>query len=159
RRFSHHQQQYDTHMTKPELGVKRDCPECGARFYDLNKEPAHCPKCGHEFIPEALLRPRKTRAEEESNAGKETEAEKPATETSLADADDEKTAAKSNRRPSLDDDESDSDEEESGEDLPDIEDIEVDIDDDDDDENDDSLLDDDDDDDVANLVQPGGDDD
>ena len=26
-------------MSKPELGTKRDCPECGARFYDLTKDP------------------------------------------------------------------------------------------------------------------------
>ena len=57
-------------MSKPELGVKRDCPECGARFYDLTKEPAHCPKCDHEFIPEALLKPRRGRKEDEAPAAK-----------------------------------------------------------------------------------------
>ena len=31
---------------KPELGAKHDCAECSARFYDLNKDPAVCPKCG-----------------------------------------------------------------------------------------------------------------
>ena len=33
-------------MAKPELGSKRQCMSCGAKFYDLNKEPAVCPKCG-----------------------------------------------------------------------------------------------------------------
>lgn len=33
-------------MPKPEWGAKRDCGDCGARFYDLNRSPAHCPKCG-----------------------------------------------------------------------------------------------------------------
>lgn len=33
-------------MAQPELGSKRVCVSCGARFYDLNKEPAVCPKCG-----------------------------------------------------------------------------------------------------------------
>ncbi len=35
-------------MVKPELGLKRVCVSCGARFYDLTKMPAVCPKCGTE---------------------------------------------------------------------------------------------------------------
>jgi uncharacterized protein (TIGR02300 family) len=35
-------------MAKPELGTKRLCVSCGARFYDLGKVPAICPKCGTE---------------------------------------------------------------------------------------------------------------
>jgi uncharacterized protein (TIGR02300 family) len=33
-------------VAKPELGTKRLCANCGAKFYDLNKDPIHCPKCG-----------------------------------------------------------------------------------------------------------------
>jgi uncharacterized protein (TIGR02300 family) len=33
-------------MTKPELGTKRLCARCGARFYDLLHSPITCPKCG-----------------------------------------------------------------------------------------------------------------
>ena len=33
-------------MAKPELGTKRLCAGCGAKFYDLNKDPITCPKCG-----------------------------------------------------------------------------------------------------------------
>ena len=33
-------------MAKAELGVKLTCESCGARFYDLNKSPGVCPKCG-----------------------------------------------------------------------------------------------------------------
>lgn len=36
-------------MTKPELGTKRLCAECGARYYDLNTTPVTCPKCGAPF--------------------------------------------------------------------------------------------------------------
>jgi len=36
-------------VTKPELGTKRLCASCGARFYDLNKSPITCPKCGTPF--------------------------------------------------------------------------------------------------------------
>ncbi len=35
-------------MAKPELGEKHTCVSCGARFFDLGKEPAVCPKCGTE---------------------------------------------------------------------------------------------------------------
>jgi uncharacterized protein (TIGR02300 family) len=35
-------------MAKPELGTKRVCVSCGARFYDLTKQPAVCPKCSTE---------------------------------------------------------------------------------------------------------------
>lgn len=33
-------------MAKPELGTKRLCAGCGAKFYDLSKDPITCPKCG-----------------------------------------------------------------------------------------------------------------
>jgi uncharacterized protein (TIGR02300 family) len=36
-------------VAKPELGIKRLCAHCGARFYDLNHAPATCPKCGSVF--------------------------------------------------------------------------------------------------------------
>jgi uncharacterized protein (TIGR02300 family) len=39
-------------MAKPELGLKRTCVACGAKFYDLTKSPAVCPKCGTEQPPE-----------------------------------------------------------------------------------------------------------
>lgn len=35
-------------MGKVDLGEKLTCSSCGARFYDLNKSPAECPKCGAE---------------------------------------------------------------------------------------------------------------
>lgn len=42
-------------MVKPELGTKRTCPNCSARFYDLAKDPIECPKCGYSFVAESLL--------------------------------------------------------------------------------------------------------
>lgn len=33
-------------MAKVDLGMKLTCESCGARFYDLNKQPGICPKCG-----------------------------------------------------------------------------------------------------------------
>jgi uncharacterized protein (TIGR02300 family) len=35
-------------MAKPDLGLKRVCVSCGAKFYDMAKVPAVCPKCGTE---------------------------------------------------------------------------------------------------------------
>ncbi|HLQ90440.1 MAG TPA: TIGR02300 family protein, partial [Xanthobacteraceae bacterium] len=32
-------------MAKPELGTKRLCGSCAAKFYDLSKTPIVCPKC------------------------------------------------------------------------------------------------------------------
>jgi uncharacterized protein (TIGR02300 family) len=32
-------------VAKPELGIKRLCASCGAKFYDLSKSPIVCPKC------------------------------------------------------------------------------------------------------------------
>ena len=42
-------------MVKAELGTKRTCPSCGAKFYDLLKSPIICPKCGVSFIAATLL--------------------------------------------------------------------------------------------------------
>jgi len=46
-------------MAKPELGTKRVCVACSARFYDLTRVPAVCPKCGTEQ-PIEQPRPRRT---------------------------------------------------------------------------------------------------
>jgi uncharacterized protein (TIGR02300 family) len=32
-------------VAKPDLGTKRLCSNCGAKFYDLSKDPIVCPKC------------------------------------------------------------------------------------------------------------------
>lgn len=47
-------------MAKPELGTKRLCGSCGAKFYDLGKDPIVCPKCGTVFqvvVPVSRARP------------------------------------------------------------------------------------------------------
>ncbi len=36
-------------MAKPELGAKHQCQACGAKFFDLNRDPIVCPKCGTVF--------------------------------------------------------------------------------------------------------------
>ena len=48
-------------MGKIKRGIKRICQDCGALYYDLEKDPIICPKCGVEFDPEAILKSRRTR--------------------------------------------------------------------------------------------------
>ena len=48
-------------MSKPEWGVKRICPSCNARFYDLKRNPIICPKCETTFDPEAHVKKRRGR--------------------------------------------------------------------------------------------------
>jgi uncharacterized protein (TIGR02300 family) len=48
-------------VAKPELGQKQVCPNCQAKFYDLGRRPAHCPKCGTDFDPEEALKLRNRR--------------------------------------------------------------------------------------------------
>lgn len=50
-------------MAKPDWGKKLTCPSCGARFYDLNKDPAICPKCEATVEVQPVLKPRRTPAE------------------------------------------------------------------------------------------------
>ncbi len=49
-------------MAKAEWGMKRLCPNCGTRYYDMRRDPIVCPHCGSPFDPEALLKTRRTRA-------------------------------------------------------------------------------------------------
>jgi len=37
-------------LAKPDLGTKRLCGNCGAKFYDLSKTPIVCPKCETVFV-------------------------------------------------------------------------------------------------------------
>ena len=50
-----------TTLAKPEWGVKRQCLSCGARFYDMGRDPIVCPKCEAVFEPEAALKIRRAR--------------------------------------------------------------------------------------------------
>ena len=48
-------------MVKANWGSKRTCQSCGARFYDLNKSPIKCPKCGREHDREDFVKVRRGR--------------------------------------------------------------------------------------------------
>jgi len=49
-------------VAKAEWGSKRTCLSCGAKFYDLNRTPIHCPACEAVFDPAANSKPRRSRA-------------------------------------------------------------------------------------------------
>jgi uncharacterized protein (TIGR02300 family) len=58
-------------VAKPELGAKRQCAACGAKFFDLNKDPIVCPKCGTVFqgaAPRARVAAKEDEEEVESAA-------------------------------------------------------------------------------------------
>jgi uncharacterized protein (TIGR02300 family) len=46
-------------LAKPEWGLKRTCPTCGARFYDLRRETIVCPVCDTAYNPERLPKPKR----------------------------------------------------------------------------------------------------
>jgi len=48
-------------VADPQLGQKQVCPNCQAKFYDLGRRPAHCPKCATDFDPEEALKLRNRR--------------------------------------------------------------------------------------------------
>ena len=69
-------------MAKPEFGLKRVCVACNARFYDMTKSPAVCPKCGTE---QPIEQPRVRRAG--GNVVEEKRVKKPATAPGVEDVD------------------------------------------------------------------------
>ena len=48
-------------MVKATWGTKRTCQSCAARFYDLNKSPIKCPKCGRDHDREDFVKVRRGR--------------------------------------------------------------------------------------------------
>ena len=48
-------------MAKPEWGVKRTCSSCGARFYDMRRDPIICPKCEATVDPMAQMRSQRSK--------------------------------------------------------------------------------------------------
>ena len=126
----------DTKMPKPEWGVKRTCPSCAARYYDMMNDPVICPSCSAPFAASNDPKSISTAAEAAKAAAAKAEEE-------LVDDDDDGTDVSSDDE-ILDDDEDDDGDESASPSLSDE--------DDDDDSpvkfDDDVLLDDEDDDDA-----------
>ena len=52
----------DANVAKLDLGQKFLCTNCGAKFYDLKKEPPTCPACETVHVPEEPPKPRRASA-------------------------------------------------------------------------------------------------
>jgi len=79
-------------VTKAELGTKRLCPNCGARYYDLNHAPILCPRCGTEFeVAVARARPQTASKAPKPEPEEEVEEAVSVELVSLEEADDEAT--------------------------------------------------------------------
>jgi uncharacterized protein (TIGR02300 family) len=58
-------------VSKAEWGLKRICPSCGKRYYDMKKKPPLCPACKTPFDPENLIRARRGRSAEKKAVAKD----------------------------------------------------------------------------------------
>ncbi|MDR3424026.1 MAG: TIGR02300 family protein [Alphaproteobacteria bacterium] len=58
-------------MSKAEWGLKRICPNCGMRYYDMKKNPPVCPSCKTPFDPESVARARRGRSADRKAAPKD----------------------------------------------------------------------------------------
>lgn len=103
-------------MVKPEWGTKRECTDCGARFYDMDKDPIVCPKCEAIVTPESA---KLTRAEARAKAKLEAEEKSKAEEAKASAAKVESSAEGDDANALLeavgiDDDDDDEEEEDAG---------------------------------------------
>ena len=86
-------------MINPEWGIKRACPKCNTRFYDLgNDDPVTCINCGNVWMPESMLK---------SKQALPFEAAKPAPKTNddgevIADDDEDLDVAEDAEEPDVD---------------------------------------------------------
>jgi uncharacterized protein (TIGR02300 family) len=113
-------------LAKPELGTKHQCQNCGAKFFDLNKDPIVCPKCGTVFQVAAAARARPAaKPEEEEDTEVATPAGVEVVSLDEVEAGEEKAAAE----PVVDDIDVEDDAEEDAADDPFLEEEEEDDDD------------------------------
>ncbi|MFD1330882.1 TIGR02300 family protein [Methylopila musalis] len=97
-------------MAKPELGVKRVCPETGRKFYDLNRDPIVSPYTGvaypasaFEPITSKKLRAVADKAAERADADDDEEVAEDVDTISLEDADAETSSGKESADDDADD--------------------------------------------------------
>ena len=85
-------------MIKAEWGMKRTCPKCATRFYDLGKDdPVTCINCGYAWAPEPIL---KSKQPLQFEVAKSVKAE---TSEDLAGPDEELELPPEDEEPSADD--------------------------------------------------------
>ncbi len=125
-------------MAKPELGTKRTCLSCDAKFYDLLRNPIVCPKCQAVFVAAGV-----EKAPVAKPAAKP--AEKPAKKSEPADEEDKPDTGDVEVVSLEEVDEDDEDDSSDEDDIPaDMADVVVEVEDEEDDEkaNDKSFIDD-----------------
>jgi len=90
-------------VAKAEWGLKRVCAHCGARFYDMRKDPIVCPKCGTTHDPVAQLRPRRQAREEPAKVAAKPVPPPVADEEALVADVDEEAAAEEEEEETIED--------------------------------------------------------
>jgi uncharacterized protein (TIGR02300 family) len=97
-------------VAKPELGTKRLCASCGAKFYDLSNDPIVCPKCGTVYevapVPQRGGRPEAARPvpHQEAEAPEAPDAEFISLEEADAEAQGKKKATAGEEIPEVEED-------------------------------------------------------
>jgi uncharacterized protein (TIGR02300 family) len=117
-------------LAKAELGTKRLCQSCGAKFYDLNRSPIVCPKCETVLDLESAQKKRSR----PSKAVKPEPEEEKAKKAKPAEAAESETAVDDEENLSIDEGDEDGDdyiEDTSELDDDDMSDVSIDSDDDD----------------------------
>ena len=75
-------------MAKREWGAKHTCIGCGAKFYDLHRNPIKCPKCGTEVAVETV-RPNRRRPLAQPEPQPRPANAEPVVETAVDESDDD----------------------------------------------------------------------
>lgn len=76
-------------MAKPEWGFKRTCLSCGAKFYDMKKDPIVCPKCETVFDPDAATKLKRSRQAPDDKVAKPKKEAAPVEDDALEDDEDD----------------------------------------------------------------------
>ena len=120
-------------MAKPEWGAKRICLSCGARFYDLQRDPIICPSCETAFDPAVPSKPRRAKpppkaaavaavavVKPEAEVEEEAEAEEEAEVEVEVEVEEEAEAGEKKVKVAADDTDDDDDEEEGESAIEDV---------------------------------------
>jgi uncharacterized protein (TIGR02300 family) len=91
-------------VVKPEWGLKRTCLSCGAKFYDMKRDPIVCPKCETVFDPDAATKLKRSRQSPEEKAPKPKPKEAPVEDSTLEETEEEEDDTVLEDTSDLDDD-------------------------------------------------------
>jgi uncharacterized protein (TIGR02300 family) len=115
-------------VVKASWGTKRTCQSCAARFYDLNKGPIKCPKCGREHDREDFVKVRRGRGSAAATAAATAAAAAAAAKLAAKKKSDE-AALTGDELPDVEGDEAMEEADDLGDDTEDLE-VEVEVEDD-----------------------------